>query len=158
MKAIIALVLCALMLTVTASSLRSKSFQHPTIEGREEHWRIQTTDEKLLETKVTWRVYLKLRNTAELAALSYAVADPTSPQYGQMVTLDFIRERFNPTQSQVDRTLSWIQSANGIAKHEILEIPEGREYIRLRSSVADLQELFNTQFGYFKSLVSRSEE
>ena len=124
---------------------------HPAMRGSQ-HWVLSTERDVQPTATVFWRVYLKLRNLAELESLSLRLADPTSPEYGQLVDLEYIHARFTPLQDQVDAVLSWVQSHS--AAHEVVQIPAGRQYIRFRSTVADLESLFRTRFGYYRSLLS----
>lgn len=150
--AVVLLVAAVCLFGSAAHGQNLRSFAPPSVEHTP-YWELTSTVPAPSE-HVTWKVYLKVRNTEELAALALAVADPASPRYGQLVDLEYLRSRFNPTVGQVEAVLEWIQQQPAAEGHSVLFVPAGRQYIRLVSTVADLESLFHTRFGYYRSLIS----
>lgn len=141
------------LISQSAASLYS-ALPAPRVELRAQYWE-RASEPVDGNSEVTWRIYLKLRNTEELAQLALAVADPASPRYGQLVDQEYIQSHFNPTQLQVEAVLNWIAAESAVGAHRVLEIPAGREYIRFQSRVVDLEKLFQTKMGHYRSLVSQ---
>lgn len=140
-----------LILSVVHATSNVRRFNGPEV-GRARHW--EMAREKVeLDVQVTWKVYLKLRNTEKLARMALEVADPSSESYGKLVDLEYIQSEFNPTAEQLEAVLTWIQNDKE-GEHRVVFVPRGREYIRLMSSVGDLERLFDTKFGLYRSLLS----
>lgn len=61
-------------------------------------------------TPMSVAVSLNLRDEPELDALVGRVSDPSSPDYGRYLTPEAFRDRFAPTQQQVDTVAAYLRS------------------------------------------------
>ena len=132
MKALALLVLAACLIAFANASVSDslQAFSPPSLAPHmrgARHWTLVSERHVNPLTVVNWRIYLQLRNGAELADLALRVADPTSADYGKLVDLPFINEHFTPLQEQVDRVLAWVHASG--SEHSVDSIPQGKQYV-----------------------------
>src|SRR2546423_5172356 len=61
--------------------------------------------------KISFRVYLKLRDSAGAEAAAQAIATPGSATYRQYLSADTVRDRYAPTAASVSAVPSWLGTA-----------------------------------------------
>ncbi len=77
------------------------------------------------QSRLSFRVHLKMRDQAGAEALARAVSDPKSPSFRDFLSTAQVRDRFAPTQQTVDSVRQWLSDSGfGIG-----EIPANRAYI-----------------------------
>ena len=91
-------------------------------------------------------VAIKQQNLEQLEALFWAVSDPSSPQYGQHVTIDQLTELIAPTNEAVASVTSFL-SEHGATE---LSLTMNRDFVRARASLAALERMFNVTFSTYR--------
>jgi subtilase family serine protease len=95
---------------------------------------------------VGFRVYLNWRGAAAATALAKAVSDPASPSYGKYLTPAQFRNKFAPSQSQVQAVQSWLKSQGFAVDYT----PTNNHYVAAEGTVAQAEAAFATTFGMYK--------
>jgi len=95
---------------------------------------------------VGFRVYLNWRDAAAANALAKAVSDPASPSYGKYLTPAQFRNKFAPSQSQVQAVQSWLKSQGFAVDYT----PTNNHYVAAEGTVAQAEAAFATTFGMYK--------
>ncbi|PPF79883.1 hypothetical protein C5B96_11530 [Subtercola sp. Z020] len=90
---------------------------------------------------VEGEIFLPLRDAAGAAALAAAVSAPTSPTYKQFLTPDQWIAKYSPTKATSDAVVSLLTAAGA----SITAVPDSRQYVVFRASVAQVDSLFGTQ-------------
>ncbi|MGX4692546.1 S53 family peptidase [Streptomyces sp. JNUCC 63] len=121
---------------------------HPArhaLAGTKPVWATATADKGATSdsARLDARVYLAGRDAAGLAAYAEAVADPSSPQYGEYLTAQQARARFGATEAQVAAVKSWLTSA-GLTVTSVTP-----HYIAVTGDVAAAEKAFGTQLHNF---------
>src|SRR5260370_38983188 len=94
---------------------------------------------------VGFRVYLGWNDPAAVEALVAAVSDPSSDSYGQYLTPQQFRQRFAPSQAQVNSVQSWLQSQGFTIDYT----PSNNRYVAAEGTVAQAQAAFGASFGMY---------
>jgi subtilase family serine protease len=97
-------------------------------------------------SKLTFRVYLKSADQANLEAAATAVSDPTSASYRKFLTTDQVRSRFSPTEGEVSAVRDWLSSAGFTAGG----VPANNLYVEATGTVAQVQHAFGVTLGEYK--------
>jgi subtilase family serine protease len=95
--------------------------------------------------RITVKLYLRQRNTAELAARVQSISDPKSSDYGHYVTPEAFRARYSPDQSTVDAVRSFL-AGYGIS---VASVPANHAFVAGAGTVAQFQQAFGTSLGTF---------
>ncbi len=96
--------------------------------------------------KITVKLYLRQRNTAELAAAVRAVSDPTSSRYGKFLSPGAFHARYSPDSATVDAVRSYL-AGYGIS---VSSVPANRSYVAGLGTVAQFQKAFGTSLGTYR--------
>lgn len=94
---------------------------------------------------IGFRVYLGWTDPAAVEALAKAVSDPKSASYGQYLTPQQFRQKFSPSQSQVNAVQSWLRSQG----FSIVYTPQNNHYVSAEGTVAQAAAAFGTSFGMY---------
>ncbi len=95
---------------------------------------------------VGFRVYLGWKDPGSAEAFARSVSDPNSPSYRQYLTAAQFRQKFSPSQSDVNAVQSWLKSQG----FDIVYTPTNNHYVAAQGTVAQAQTAFATQFGMYK--------
>ncbi len=95
---------------------------------------------------VGFRVYLGWQNAAGAESLARAVSDPSSSSYGKYLTPAQFRQKFAPSQSDVQAVQSWLKSQGFSVDYT----PANNHYVAAEGTVAQAQTAFGVQFGMYK--------
>ncbi|NJC71647.1 S8/S53 family peptidase [Planosporangium thailandense] len=96
--------------------------------------------------KLSFRVYLQMRDRAGAEAAARAVSDPKSASYGDYLTPDKVRQRFAPQASSVSAVRSWLQS-NGF---KVGEVPANNLYVEASGTVANVEKAFGVNLAMYR--------
>jgi subtilase family serine protease len=107
------------------------------------HSKVADTDPA---SRLSFRVYLKMRDQAGAEALAKAVSDPKSPSFRKYLSTDQVRDRFAPTQQTVGSVRQWLSDSG----FSIGEIPSNRAYITGTGSADQVQQAFGVELGQYK--------
>lgn len=88
--------------------------------------------------KLTFRVYLKLRDQAGAEAAAQAVSSPGGAAFRQYLSTDQVRQRYAPAQSSVAAVRSWLASAG----FRVTEVAANNLYVEATGTVAQTQRAF----------------
>ncbi|HET9655810.1 MAG TPA: S53 family peptidase [Kineosporiaceae bacterium] len=94
---------------------------------------------------ITVKLYLRQRNSAELAAKVQSVSDPSSSEYGKYLTPEAFRARYSPDAATVDAVKAYL-AGYGIS---VSSVPDNRAYVAGSGTVAQFQQAFGTSLGDF---------
>jgi subtilase family serine protease len=97
------------------------------------------------QQKMTFRVYLNLRDEQGAEQAARAVSDPSSPSYRQYLSADQVRSRFAPDQASVDAVRGWLSSAG----FSVGQVPSNNQYVEATGSVAQAQQAFAVSLGEY---------
>jgi len=98
------------------------------------------------QARVSFRVYLKMRDQAGAEARAQAVSDPESPSFHKYLSPARVRDRFAPDQQTVDSVRQWLSGSD----LRIGDIPANRAYITASGSADQVQKAFSVQLGQYK--------
>lgn len=85
-------------------------------------------------------VVMRLRNTSRLDSFNEAVADPTSPSYGDYLTPVQFHARYSPTEESVSAVKRWIES-QGL---EVVNVSGNRTLIDVSGPASSAERAFRT--------------
>jgi Pro-kumamolisin, activation domain len=88
---------------------------------------------------------LKQRNMDELDSIFWAVSTPSSPRYGQYLTMDELVDLIAPEQDAVETVLAWLR-IHGISEWTM---PLTRDLITFSADVATAEKLLECKFWSF---------
>lgn len=105
---------------------------------------------------VGFRVYLGWNDESAVQSLAQAVSDPSSSSYRQYLTPSQFRQRFAPSQAQVNAVQSWLKSQGFTVEYT----PQNNHYVSAEGTVAQAAAAFGTSFGTYRvdGLTLRSPE
>jgi len=89
------------------------------------------------------RVYLDWQGDA--AALAASVSDPKSASYGQYLTPQQFRQRFAPSQAQVQSVQQWLTTQG----FNVVYTPQNNLYVSAEGTVTQAAAAFGVQFGLY---------
>jgi subtilase family serine protease len=95
---------------------------------------------------VGFRVYLGWRDPSAVEALARAVSDPTSSSYGNYLTPQQFRQRFAPSQAQVNSVQKWLRDQGFAVEYT----PQNNHYVSAEGTVAQVQTAFGTTLNMYK--------
>src|SRR3954447_24881806 len=93
-----------------------------------------------------FRVYLGWRNESAVKALARAVSDPSSASYGHYLTPQQFRQRFAPSQSQVNAVESWLRSQG----FRVDYVPQNNHYVAAEGTVAQADAAFGVTLNEYR--------
>jgi subtilase family serine protease len=96
--------------------------------------------------KLTFRVYLKLRDQAAAEAAAQAVSSPGSASFRQYLTTSQVRQRYGPAQSSVAAVRSWLASAG----FRVTEVAPNNIYVEATGTIAQAQRAFAVGLGRYR--------
>jgi len=91
-------------------------------------------------------VVLGFRDPAGVAALSAAVSDPRSPEYGRYLTPAQFIARFSQPAATVAKVAAWLRS-QGLS---VGQVPANRLYVPASGTVALVERAFGTRLNYYR--------
>jgi subtilase family serine protease len=95
--------------------------------------------------KMTFRVYLNLRDQAGAEAAARAVSDPDSASFRKYLGTDQVRDRFAATDSTVKSVRTWL-SGSGFA---VGDVPSNRAYVEATGTADQVQKAFDVKLGKY---------
>jgi subtilase family serine protease len=95
---------------------------------------------------VGFRVYLGWRNESAVKALAKAVSNPVSASYGHYLTPHEFRQRFAPSQSDVNAVRSWLQSRG----FQVGYVPQNNHYVAAEGTVAQADAAFGVTLNEYR--------
>ncbi|HEY7596613.1 MAG TPA: S53 family peptidase [Actinophytocola sp.] len=107
------------------------------------HSKVADTDP---QSRLSFRVFLKMRDQAGAEALAKAVSDPQSPSFRKFLSPAQVRDRFAPTQQAVGSVRQWL-SGEGF---RIGDVPANRAYITASGTADQVQQAFGVELGQYK--------
>ncbi|MFL5767893.1 MAG: protease pro-enzyme activation domain-containing protein [Actinomycetota bacterium] len=96
--------------------------------------------------RITFSVFLGLRDAAAAERLAYAVSDPADPAYRRFLSPERFRERFSPPVTAVDAVESWLRS-NGFS---VGAVPENRTFVEASGTVAQAERAFGVALNEYR--------
>ncbi|WP_223198973.1 S53 family peptidase [Solihabitans fulvus] len=96
-------------------------------------------------SKLTFRVYLKLRDQAGAEAAARAVSDPSSSAFRHYLTTDQVRAAYAPERRTVDAVRGWLGSA-GIT---VGSVPANNQYVEATGTVDQVQHVFGVNLAKY---------
>src|SRR2546427_2593463 len=94
---------------------------------------------------IGFRVYLTWNNPSAVEALAEAVSDPASSSYRRYLTPEQFRQRFAPSQAQVNAVQSWLRSQGFTVEYT----PQNNHYVSAEGTVVQAAAAFATSFGMY---------
>jgi len=94
---------------------------------------------------IGFRVYLTWNNPSAVEALAEAVSDPASSSYRRYLTPEQFRQRFAPSQAQVNAVQSWLRSQGFTVEYT----PLNNHYVSAEGTVVQAAAAFATSFGMY---------
>jgi subtilase family serine protease len=95
--------------------------------------------------KMTFRVYLNLRDQAGAEAAAQAVSAPDSKTYRQYLSPDQVRDRFAASDATVSSVRTWL-SGGGFA---VGAVPSNRAYVEATGTADQVQKAFSVKLGKY---------
>jgi subtilase family serine protease len=97
-------------------------------------------------SSVGFRVYLGWRNESAVKALAKAVSSPSSPSYGHYLTPQQFRQRFAPSQADVNAVESWLRSQG----FQVDYVPQNNHYVEAEGTVAQAEAAFGVTLNEYR--------
>lgn len=97
-------------------------------------------------SKLSFRVYLAMRDQAGAEAAARAASDPSSATYGQYLSPDQVRDQFAATDATVDSVRTWL-STSGFA---VGDVPSNRAYVQATGTAGQVQQAFGVQLAKYR--------
>lgn len=91
-------------------------------------------------------IMLPLRNQPELTALLGRLSDPTSPDYGQFLTVAQFTEQFGPSEQDYQAVVNFAK-ANGFT---VTDTPPNRLLVDINGSVAQIEKAFHVVMTVYR--------
>jgi subtilase family serine protease len=95
---------------------------------------------------VGFRVYLGWKDATAAEALARAVSDPKSPAYRQYVSAVQFRQKFAPSQGDVNAVQFWLRDQG----FNVVYTPTNNRYVAAEGTVAQAQNAFGAQFAMYR--------
>lgn len=107
------------------------------------HSKVADTDS---QSRLSFRVYLKMRDQAGAEALAKAVSDPNSPSFRGFLSTAQVRDRFAPTPQTVGSMRQWLSDSG----FSVGEIPANSAYITATGSADQVQQAFGVRLAQYQ--------
>jgi subtilase family serine protease len=98
------------------------------------------------QSRLSFRVYLKMRDQAGAEALAKAVSDPDSKSFHKYLSAADVKNRFAPTRQTVDSVRQWLSDSG----FQVGDIPSNSAYITASGNADQVQDAFDVQLGQYK--------
>ena len=144
----VASLLCMVAVSATTSGPANAAGQaRHVLPGSKPDWvtAVKKTANVPSSQKVTATVWLASRNAAQLDALAKAISDPTSSQYGQILSEPQYAAQFAPTADQVTSVRQWLTDA-GL---HVDGVGPDRHYVAVSGSADAIAAAFGTGLGQY---------
>ena len=96
-------------------------------------------------SSVGFRVYLGWRNEGAVTALAKAVSNPSSRSYGHYLTPQQFRQRFAPSQSDVNAVEAWLRSQG----FRVDYVPQNNHYVEAEGTIAQAEAAFGVSLNEY---------
>jgi subtilase family serine protease len=105
-------------------------------------------------TPLGFRVYLGWSDPTAVEALARSVSDPHSASYGKYLSAGQFRQKFAPSQADVNAVQKWLKSQG----FNVVYTPTNNHYVSAEGTIAQAQTAFGAPFGMYNvdGLVLRS--
>lgn len=97
-------------------------------------------------TRITFRVYLALRDSAGASALAAAVSDPNSASFRHYLSTDQVRSRFAPSDASVAAVRSWLTN-NGLT---VEDVPANNQFVEASGTATQVANAFAVHLGQYR--------
>lgn len=95
-------------------------------------------------------VALKQRNLDEMKKVVSQVSDPSSPSYGQYLTIEQIAEKMAPTTEEVDRVMGYFQQYGATS----IQMTKSGDFMTVEMPVLGVEQAFKTRLYEWKHIGS----
>lgn len=95
--------------------------------------------------RLTFRVYLTLRDRAGAEAVAQAVSDPSNPSFRQFLSPAQVGQRFAPTDASIAQVASWLRSAG----FSVGDIPANNLFVEATGTARAAEALFSVRLGQY---------
>jgi subtilase family serine protease len=134
--------------TVLAGSPAAFANDRSPVAGSQPGW--ATTQNRAGDAeaakKLSFRVYLKMRDRAGAEATARAVSDPSSATFRKYLSTDQVRQRYAPQASSVSAVRSWLQSGG----FQLGQVPANNLYVEATGTVAAVERAFGVDLGMYR--------
>ena len=96
--------------------------------------------------RINLAIMLPLRNQNELTSLLERLYDPTSPDYGQYLSVEQFTELFGPTVQDYQAVVAFAK-ANGFT---VTDMPKNRLLVDINGTVAQIEKAFDVKMGVYQ--------
>lgn len=133
---------------VLAGSPAAFANDRSTVAGSHPDWATPQNRAGNADTakKLSFRVYLKMRDRAGAEAAARAVSDPSSPSFRKYLSTAQVRQRYAPQASSVSAVRSWLRSAG----FQVGEVPANNLYVEATGTVAGVEKAFNVDLSEYR--------
>lgn len=97
-------------------------------------------------SKLTFRVYLAMRDQQGAEAAARAVSDPASADYQKYLTPDQVRERFAADDGTVSQVRNWL-SGSGLT---VGDLPANKAYVEATGTAGQVSKAFGVQLSKYR--------
>ncbi|WP_449224286.1 S53 family peptidase [Amycolatopsis pigmentata] len=97
-------------------------------------------------SKLTFRVYLAMRDQQGAEAAARAVSDPASADYQKYLTPDQVRERFAADDGTVSQVRNWL-SGSGLT---VGDLPANKAYVEATGTAGQVSKAFGVQLAKYR--------
>ena len=138
-----AVIVAALPVTISQAARSDRA----TMSGSAPAWASSSNFKGAADgsSAVNFRVYLGWSDESAVEALATAVSTPGSASYHAFLTPQQFRQRFAPSQSQVNAVRSWLQSQGFTIDY----VPTNNHYVSAEGTVAQAATAFGVNFGMY---------
>jgi subtilase family serine protease len=95
--------------------------------------------------KLSFRVYLKLRDQAGAEAAAQAVSSPDNARFRKYLTPAQVRDTYAPTNASVGAVKSWLASAG----FKVTGVPANNQYVQVSGTVDQAQRAFGVELAKY---------
>ncbi|WP_435122843.1 S53 family peptidase [Amycolatopsis thermoflava] len=96
--------------------------------------------------KLSFRVYLTMRDQGGADATARAVSDPSSPSFRRYLTPDQVRDRFAATDATLGAVRNWL-SGSGFS---IGDVPANRAYVEATGTTGQVEQAFGVDLARYR--------
>ncbi|MCL4562176.1 MAG: S53 family peptidase [Chloroflexi bacterium] len=132
----------------TGAAMTAQSSGNTTLHGSAPAWANSKnlTGPADPQSAIGFRVYLGWQNAAAAEAFAQSVSDPNSPMYGKYLTSAQFRQKFAPSQAEVNAVQSWLRSQG----FDVVYTPQNNHYVSAQGTVAQAETAFGAKFDLYK--------
>ncbi|MBO0839902.1 MAG: S8/S53 family peptidase [Sciscionella sp.] len=98
------------------------------------------------QSKLTFRVYLTMRDLSGAEAAAKAVSDPSSPSYHKYLTPAQVKAQYAPDAGEVNSVRGWLSSSG----FSIGKLPANDAYVEATGTVDQVQQAFGTHLSEYR--------